>query len=143
MSRKIDLSDPSSLSTEDRLYLQDRERLPAGAQPARVPSMVQGAATFPDPITGDVGTRVPIGGAVPPPGDPSHRSIGPEPDTTTTMSRSRQDQSYESLSVSDLKDALKQRGLSTSGNKSELVARLVEDDDSVIEDDDAGSGTEE
>jgi SAP domain len=35
---------------------------------------------------------------------------------------------YDAMSIQDLKNALKERGLSYSGAKSKLVARLVEDD---------------
>lgn len=33
MTREIDVSDPTSLSLDDRLYLQDHNRLPRGAKP--------------------------------------------------------------------------------------------------------------
>lgn len=36
---------------------------------------------------------------------------------------------YDDLTVAELRDALQLRGLSSSGNKAELVARLVEDDE--------------
>lgn len=39
------------------------------------------------------------------------------------------DESYDALSVDELKDELKARELSTSGNKKDLVARLEEDDE--------------
>lgn len=43
------------------------------------------------------------------------------------------DYTYESETVEYLKDELKKRGLPTSGNKSELVTRLEEDDASKEE----------
>ena len=48
---------------------------------------------------------------------------------------------YETWLLTDLRDACRDRGLATSGNKAELVARLVEDDavrvEEVTEDDPA------
>lgn len=37
MSRKIDASDPKKLSDDDKRYLQERNRLPAGVYPAPAP----------------------------------------------------------------------------------------------------------
>ena len=37
---------------------------------------------------------------------------------------------YESLTVADLKDVLRERGLPVSGKKAELIARLEEHDSS-------------
>ena len=38
------------------------------------------------------------------------------------------DQPYEDMTNPELQDLLEERGLSKSGNKAELVARLAEDD---------------
>lgn len=40
------------------------------------------------------------------------------------------DEDYDSMNVDDLQDLLRDRGLPVSGNKQELIDRLVEDDDS-------------
>lgn len=42
---------------------------------------------------------------------------------------------YEDFKVADLKEVLESRGLSVSGNRAELVARLTEDDESEEDDD--------
>lgn len=46
------------------------------------------------------------------------------------------EETYEDLTVAQLKEDLKSRDLSVEGNKATLIARLVEDDESSEEEDD-------
>ena len=43
---------------------------------------------------------------------------------------------YEDMTVARLQDIIRERDLPVSGNKDELIARLVEDDESSTDDDD-------
>lgn len=120
MSRKIDTSDPSSLSREDILYLQERDILPAGVDPIMDPSVVNMA--LPD-NTGSVTNDAPQGGT----------SIPPPVSSDSAPSAS----SYEEMTVSELKDEIDRRNenrdeegqISKSGNKSDLIDALESDDD--------------
>lgn len=119
MSRQIDLSKP--LSDEDRAYLESRNRLTdiALAEGGDASSLTAGpslsSTATPEelleqtPNLGDVGTVQ----------KNYTEGDGTAPDPTE----------YDDMTVQQLKDELERRDLPVSGNKSELIARLVEDDD--------------
>lgn len=49
---------------------------------------------------------------------------------------SEDEETYDDLTVAQLKEDLKSRDLSVEGNKATLIARLIEDDESPEEEDD-------
>lgn len=115
MSRKIDLSDPSKLSDADKLYLQNRNRLPAGVEPVQVDAASAGigAMTKPEPL-------------------PVNQ---PSPVTVET--------DYSEWNVDRLKSELGSRDLPVSGKKEELVQRLEEDDAKSDEDEEVDDEDED
>lgn len=123
MSRKIDTSNPGSLSTEDILYLQERDRLPAGVDPIMDPRVVTMA--MPANI-GTVTNNAPDGGS----------SIDPAAVVSASATVSDTG-TYEDLTVSELKDEVDRRNdlrgedeqLSKPGKKADLIAVLEADDD--------------
>lgn len=108
MSRVIDTSKPEKLSDEDKLYLQERDRLPEGVEPVAVADVSASSAPI-TPNTGDANT---LRNKEERPGDGG---------------------GYAANSTDELKDLLRERGLKVSGSKDELIARLEEDDDSLDE----------
>lgn len=123
MSRQIDVSDPSKLSDEDKRYLQDRNRLPAGVEPVDVKLTEAGIghSTKPEPVS---------------PNPDTLRQAGDGDDDSTS------DQ-YKGWTVAQLQQELEDRGLATSGNKPELLARLEEDDASTDDDEEDTEDEEE
>lgn len=114
MSRKIDMSDPSSWTVADRQYLQDRNMLPADAVnvgPAKVHS---NSNTLP-PNTGTV-------------------SAGLPQDKEEDVLFDGKADDYNGMTAEQLKDELRGRGLAVSGTKNELMYRLRADDDNPDED---------
>lgn len=112
MSRKIDVSDPSSLSEEDVLYLQERgQPLPEGVTPVLTED-----PSPPDlsdvPYTGDENTVA--------------------DDTPQPLSAER----YGVAGLPELRAELQRRDLPVTGKKLELISRLQESDsDPVLSDD--------
>lgn len=110
MSRKIDLSNPESLTKADRLYLQERGQHIALGIPA-----IRQARRGSEPVeyTGDAVTAEPDGGT-----------------GETNLD-------YDAMTVAALKQEVESRNedrpddakLSTGGNKADLIARLRADDD--------------
>jgi hypothetical protein len=106
MSREIDLD---NLSEDDIIYLADRSRLPEGVDDPRLalePEEATESVPLDTEYTGDEGQTWP----------------------TIQVDGEEVFSEYEDMNVTDLKDELRDRGLSTSGTKAELVARLEESD---------------
>lgn len=123
MSRKIDLSDPSKLTRDDIIYLQTRGQLPRGVKPVnlRAPEM----GVLPDEDTGDVDTRKPDGGRVPP--APVTEDAGDEDGPGNTKLDEAED--YDEMSLAELREECKKRDLKANGSKAVLIERLEEDDE--------------
>lgn len=116
MSIEIDMNEPDSWSDDEIVYLRDRGLLPRDFDRSKVPmDDLDPKMNLDDtPARGDVGT-------LPPPvfeGSPG------DPDEVI-------EEDYEVQRVPELREELESRGLSTDGNKAELIARLEEDDDKV------------
>ena len=113
MSRKIDTSNPKSLSVEDRKYLQDRGRLPAGLKPVTDADLANAGNLIDETeSTGDVG------------------GSQPDSDLVSTDDEGGEEVAYEDMDKDDLKAECQERGLPVSGNKQDLIDRLIEDDES-------------
>lgn len=114
MSRQIDVSDPGSLSTEDRIYLQSRGNLPEGAEPVLITGQHPDDNDLP-PNTGTVNTvpmyqeEIELGGKF---------------------------KEYSDKTPGELKRELEDRGMATTGTKGELVFRLLSDDAAPKDEDD-------
>lgn len=112
MSRDIDTSDLGALSQEDLMYLRDRGRLTPEQEAEYLKDAPTGPPEAPSlddtPYTGDENT---VPSTVTDDGSPT---LGPD--------------DYEDASNDRLKEELRRRGLSTSGNKSELIERLQDND---------------
>lgn len=132
MSRKIDTS--KKLSEADIAYIQQRQpwmKLPEGveAKAERVATVTsEDGATIRTEETDGTNTR----------------QIEGEPNTeeSTDSTPSGQDDTdngdrgYEDMSKDELKDECRERELPVGGNREELIARLNEDDEAdLIEDD--------
>lgn len=109
MSREIDISDPSKLSEEDRLYLQQRNRLPEDADPVDARTVNNGS--------------LPVGSKSQPVNQPAPSSGG-----------SVEVGSYEDLTKAELVEEAESRGLDSKGSKSKLVALLESNDAEVAAD---------
>lgn len=110
MAREIDLSNGlDSLSEEDLAYLRDRGRLTPDQE------------------------RELLGGIEPNP--PEARPLSETPNTGDTGPEDEEQEDgldpeeYEDASNERLRQELRSRGLSTSGNKQELIDRLESDDE--------------
>jgi hypothetical protein len=112
MSRDIDTSDLSALSQEDLLYLQARGRLTPEQEQEFLGDVETSAPQAPSlddtPYTGDENTA------------PSVQTD----DGSPTLSPD----DYADASNERLKEELRRRRLSTSGNKQELIERLEDND---------------
>lgn len=106
MSRQIDVSDPESLSVEDRLYLQYRGQLPEGAEPVL--------------ITGQHPNDVPLA--------PNTGNVNTVPAYQEEIVLGGKFKEYDGMTVNELRRELEDRNLATSGTKGELVFRLLSDD---------------
>lgn len=106
MSKKVDTSEP--LSADDYRYLRDRGLLPERYELAE--------AVPEEGLRATSGTDV---------GHPSE--LGDEPAEVGD---------WNVLTVVELRAELDRRGLETSGNKAQLVERLMEYDDDEFEDED-------
>jgi hypothetical protein len=116
MALNIDVSDPSKLTKEEILYLQDRDRLPEGVEPIPqderdgvktvLVATATGSATVPESELDKYTGR-----------------DQPEPDEDVV-----EVDSYDDMTVEDLKAELQSRKLSTAGNKGDMVKRLEMDD---------------
>lgn len=120
MARDIDVSDPSKLTRDDILYLQDRDRLPEGVEPI----------SFEDRMAGNETELVAHAtGTVLVPKDQVDHFTGrdvPEGDEDELPP-------YTAMSQKDLQDEAKSRKLPTTGSKSDLIARLEADDEKTDE----------
>jgi len=107
MSREIDLD---NLSDEDILYLADRGRLPEDVDDPRAAALESDEGTETVTLEGEY--------------------MGDESQSWPTIQVDGEEvfSEYEDMTSTQLKDALRERGLSTSGTKAEMVARLEEDD---------------
>lgn len=110
MSRKIDISDPTKLSDEDKAYLKARNRLPKGVEAPEV-----------DPAAAGVG--------------PMTKTVPLNPNRPGSQPAEETETDYEKWNVTQLKEELEKRDLPVSGNKPELVERLQESDLSSEEED--------
>jgi len=112
MSRKIDKSDLSSLSQEDLEYLRDRGQLTPDQERELLgdsqPQAPEAPSLDDTPYTGDENTAPSVQT------NDGSATLGPD--------------DYADASNDRLKEELKRRGLSTSGNKQELIERLEEND---------------
>jgi hypothetical protein len=108
MSREIDVSDPKSLSLLDRIYLQDRERLPEGAKP--VTNEERDSLTEPTQLVAVA----------------SGSALVPESKVAEALGQSDDDDDLNDWTVAELKEELERLDLPVSGTKAELVARLEE-----------------
>jgi len=113
MSRDIDTSDLSALSKEDLEYLRVRGRLTPEQEEEyfgeEEPKAPEAPSLDDTPYTGDENTL------------PSVQTDDGEP----TLSP----EDYEDSSNERLREELRRRGLSTSGNKAELIERLEANDE--------------
>ena len=134
MSREVDLTQP--LSEEDKEYLRARGREQQvtlnEAQFSDDPA-VQAAAAFVPGLDVDLAEGVPAT----PGGDPRVVMGGGPVEGPVTFDT---EDNYEAWSKSELEEELENRDLPKSGNKTELVARLREDDAS---DDSVDQGDED
>lgn len=108
-------NDPGSLTEDEKLYLQDRDRLPEGVKP--MTQEERGAET--EIVATAVGSSVVPKDQVKQFTDPESANDGEDVVEID---------SYDALSPDELKGELKARNLSTSGKKEDLVARLEADD---------------
>lgn len=113
MSRKIDMSNPASWTEADRQYLQDRNMLPADV-----------VNVGPAHVHPDDNPLPPVGGTPVQQDSEGDVLFDGAPDT------------YDDMTMDELKNELRSRGLAVSGTKNELVYRLRADDDSEGEADD-------
>lgn len=116
MALDIDVSDPSKLTREEILYLQDRDRLPEGVEPIPQEDREEGKTVFVATATGSA--TVPESEL-----DKFTGRDQPEPGLEVV-----EVDSYDQLTVEDLKAELSERKLETKGTKSDLIARLEADD---------------
>lgn len=114
MSRDIDMSDLSALSKEDLEYLRVRGRLTPEQESEyfgdEAPEPPKGMSLDETPYTGDENTLA----SVQTEEEGNGATLGPD--------------DYADASNDRLKEELRRRGLSTSGNKDTLVERLEADD---------------
>ena len=116
MARDIDVSDPKSLSRDEILYLQDRDRLPAGVEPISMEDRMKGEET--ELVAHATGTVLVPKSQV---------------DKFTGREEAPADEDddlddYSEMSQKDLQAEAKARKLQTTGTKDELIARLEADD---------------
>lgn len=109
MSRDIDTSDLSVLSWEDLEYLRVRGRLTAEQEAEFLGAEAEAPTAAPmETYTGDENTLPSVQT------NDGSPTLGPD--------------EYEDSSNERLREELRRRGLSTSGNKADLILRLEEDD---------------
>lgn len=113
MSRTIDMEDPGSWTEEDRRYLQDRGQLPADADNVFTKGVQPGSAPLGENY-GDVHTW--------PPQDNEHEVM-----------LGGKYKEYREMTQDDLKGLLRDRQLPVTGTKGELIYRLLEDDDTEVD----------
>jgi hypothetical protein len=114
MALDIDVSDPKKLTKDEILYLQDRDRLPAGVKPIAQEDREGGKTVL---------VAVPQGSAtVPEDRVAEFTGHGQEDEDVVEVN------SYDELSDTDLAAELKARGLSTAGKRETQIKRLEEDD---------------
>lgn len=113
MSKKIDRSDLSALSQEELIYLRDRGQLTPEQEREYLSDAPSGPPEAPSldetPYVGDENTA------------PAVR--------TDTGVATLAAEDYEDASNERLREELRRRGLSTSGNKQELIDRLEANDE--------------
>lgn len=112
MSRTVDTSDLSALSDEDLEYLRDRGLL-TPEQETEFLGEAEPQNTEPAPLGENVGDENTLG-AVFTEVEGNGATLSPD--------------AYADASNDRLKEELRRRGLSTSGNKQELIDRLEDDD---------------
>jgi hypothetical protein len=117
----LDLSgkDPSELTRDELLYLQDRDRLPEGFEPVAQEDR-EGSKTV--LVAVDTGSALVPEDQLEKYTNPLGTS-GEEGDEEVV-----EVDSYDQMTVEDLKAELAERGLDTKGKKDELIARLEADD---------------
>jgi hypothetical protein len=113
MSRQIDVTDASSLSVEDRLYLQHRGQLPEDATPVLETGQQAHNATL-GVNTGTVNTV---------------------PQYEAEIELGGNFKKYNEMTVQELKRELSDRDLGQAGTKGELIYRLLADDADPDKDD--------
>lgn len=114
MARQIDVSDPSKLTRDELLYLQDRDRLPEGVKPLTQDERMKGNEL--EMVATATGTAMV-------PKDKVAEATGHTADVDDEDLPE-----YSDMSVKDLQAEAKDRKLPTNGSKDELVARLEADD---------------
>lgn len=140
MSKTIDTSDLSSLSTEDLRYLRDRGRLTPEQESEYLSDSPR--AVFENEPKGPYSGTTKV---TPSPYDRNDRArtIGnDEPvrrqqrEEVARRNAVDEDVDYEEMRKEELQQELSNRGLATAGNKDELIARLEEDDENSEEEED-------
>ncbi len=132
MARDIDFDNPDGWDDDDLEYLRQRESLVDEAELQGVEGVRERITEYaerskrPEP-EGDV----PYDPNGPRPGDESFdKSDSEEEEEELDEEEGDEDETdYNELSVDELRDYLRQRGLPTGGKKEELVARLEADDE--------------
>jgi hypothetical protein len=125
MSREIDMSDPGSWSEDDLLYLAQRDRLPDDLKreinnnPDSLKALQE--KLYPQtPLD-----ETPQSGTV----LPATSNVADDAESDSDDDEGEEDYD-EGWTNDDRRTELTRRGLSIEGNKAELIARLVEDDQS-------------
>lgn len=108
MSRQIDMSDPDAWTEDDVRYLQDRDQLPDDYKGYLPPPQVAGVP----PLGENTGTV----------------NANPVRDGDKAVFEGTREEEYRNMTTTQLKDELRSRGIPSTGNKQELVYRLLADD---------------
>lgn len=115
MALQIDVSDPSKLTRDEILYLQDRDKLPEGVEPIPQSERVEGETVMVATAQGSATV-------------PKSRLSEFTGHTDSDDEEIVEVESYADLSDDDLRAELKARGLTTTGKTETMVKRLEDDD---------------
>jgi hypothetical protein len=130
MSRDIDRSDLSALSKEDLLYLDSRGQLTPEERQEHLGLSREASLEDVDESLAPVDSSLEnptVGNAT---GNVESEGQTGTPDSGDGEDDEDDEIPYEDHTNEELRGFLKERGLSTTGTKDELIARLEEDDES-------------